>query len=220
MSELYFAKNYVIEVIQDEDAESPRTSFDNLGKMVCSHGRYFLGDEQLNVDDYNSLEEAKKDLVEDGLCLDLYLYDHSGITISTSPFASRWDSGQVGFIYVSKEDIRNIYGVKKVTKKIREKVLEALQAEVETYDQYLMGDIYGFKMWKIKDSYLEYMKKENIDIEDLDINVLQYHGEELNSCWGFYGDDIFENGMIDYLGLEKNIIEELKGKYNRKSIAV
>lgn len=220
MSELYFAKNYVIEVIQDEDAESPRTSFDNLGKMVCSHGRYFLGDEQLNVDDYNSWEEAKKDLVEDGLCLDLYLYDHSGITISTSPFASRWDSGQVGFIYVSKEDIRNIYGVKKVTKKIREKVLEALQAEVETYDQYLMGDIYGFKMWKIKDSYLEYMKKENIDIEDLDINVLQYHGEELNSCWGFYGDDIFENGMIDYLGLEKNIIEELKEKYNRKSIAV
>ena len=220
MSELYYVKNYVVEVIQDSDVESPRTSFDNLGKMVCAHGRYSLGDEQLNTDEYDSWEEAKKDIVKDGVCLDLYLYDHSGITMSTSPFASRWDSGQVGFIYVSKEDLRKEYKVKKITKNIREKTIQLLQGEVETYDQYLVGDIYGFKIWKLKDSYMEYMKNEKMDIEELDIHEIEEHGEEIDSCWGFYGSDIFENGMIYHFGLEKDIIEELKEKYSRKSMAV
>jgi len=40
--------------------------------------------------------------------LPLYLYDHSGITMSTGSFVGRapnadWDSGQVGFIYMDKE---------------------------------------------------------------------------------------------------------------------
>ena len=220
MSELYYVKNYVVEVIQDEDAESPRTSFDNLGKMICAHGRYSLGDEQLDVDNYDSWEEAKKDIVKDGVCLDLYLYDHSGITMSTSPFASRWDSGQVGFIYVSKEDLRKEYKVKKITKNIRKEAIEVLQAEVETYDQYLVGDIYGFKIWKLEDEYIKYLDEKKKNIEELDIHEIQANGEEIDSCWGFYGSDIFENEMIYHFGLEKDIIEELKEKYSRKSMAV
>lgn len=219
MSELYFVKNYVVEVIQDEDAESPRTSIDNLGKMVCAHGRYSLGDEQLDVDNYASWEEAKKDIVKDGVCLDLYLYDHSGITMSTSPFSCSWDSGQVGFIYVSKEDLRKEYSVKNVTQKIRERALAVLQGEVETYDQYLVGDIYGFKIWKLEDDYVKYLEDRKMDIEELDIDEVEANAEEIDSCWGFYGSDIFDNGMVDYFNLEKDIIEEFKQKYGKKSMA-
>lgn len=39
-----------------------------------------------------------------------------------------------------------------------------LKSEVETYDQYLTGDVYGYV------------------IEDKE-------GEELDSCWGFYGEE-------------------------------
>lgn len=35
--------------------------------------------------------------------LPLYLFDHSGLTISTSDFNDPWDSGQVGYIYLDKE---------------------------------------------------------------------------------------------------------------------
>lgn len=35
--------------------------------------------------------------------LPLYLYDHSGLTMSTSDFGDRWDSGCVGFIYMDKD---------------------------------------------------------------------------------------------------------------------
>lgn len=43
-----------------------------------------------------------------GLCKDkvailpLYLYDHSGLAMSTNDFGDRWDSGCVGFIYMDK----------------------------------------------------------------------------------------------------------------------
>jgi hypothetical protein len=49
-------------------------------------------------------EAAFDKWVEDKVCIkDLYLYDHSGITISTSPFSCGWDSGQVGFIYLTRQ---------------------------------------------------------------------------------------------------------------------
>lgn len=34
----------------------------------------------------------------------LYLMDHSGLAMQTESFHDPWDSGQVGWIYVSKED--------------------------------------------------------------------------------------------------------------------
>ena len=35
-----------------------------------------------------------------------YIYDHSGITISTGSFGCRWDNGQFGYIMITKEKAR------------------------------------------------------------------------------------------------------------------
>lgn len=44
------------------------------------------------------------DLCKDKVAiLPLYLYDHSGLTMSTNDFGDRWDSGCVGFIYMDKD---------------------------------------------------------------------------------------------------------------------
>ena len=155
--------NKTINIVNDEHAESPRT-WDNLGTMICFHGRYNLGDE--HSFDYNSFEEMEKAIEKqyDAVVLPLYLYDHSGITISTSPFSCPWDSGQVGFIAISKEKARNEYGWKAITKKRKELLTSYLEGEVETYDQYLRGDIFGFE-------------------------ILNSEGEVEDSCWGFYGEE-------------------------------
>lgn len=94
--------------------------------------------------------------------LPLYLYDHSGITMNTAGFHCPWDSGQVGFIYVLLEDVRKEYNVKRVSPKLRRKVEDALRVEVDTYDDYLRGNVYGFEVEK--------------------------DGEHVESCWGFLGD--------------------------------
>lgn len=137
-------KGYNIQVEYDEFPLNPREECDNLGTMVCFHNRYNLGDKH----DF-SLEEARKyEDREDWICLPLYLYDHSGITMNTTGFHCPWDSGQVGFIYVSKEDVRNEYGWKRLTQERIKRIEGYLRNEVEEYDYYLRGECYMFDVKK------------------------------------------------------------------------
>ena len=182
--------NYLIRTYYDNSPESPR-EWDNLGTMVCFHGRYSLGDKHdYNSDDYNGWDEMEKDIIKRenvGVILPLYLYDHSGITISTSSFSCPWDSGQIGFIFISKKKMLEEYGGKIVTQKLKEKVTEYLKGEVETYDQYLQGDIYGYKIFKVTEC-----------------DYGHEHEEELGSCWGFYGE---ENCLDEAESIVKYYIE-------------
>ena len=65
------------------------------------------------------------------------------------------------------------------------KVEEYLKNEVEIYDQYLTGDVYGFDLVKVSTC-----------------DEGHEHEESIDSCWGFYGSDIKENGMLDNLSSE------------------
>ena len=161
-----------IGIFIDNYPESPR-DWDNLGTMVCFHGRYNLGDDHnYSQNNYDSWEELEKDLVNTentAIILPLYLYDHSGLLISTTPFSCRWDSGQVGFIFISKEKIREEYSVKRITKKLIEKVESYLINEVETYNQYLSGDVYKLEIIddddEVVDFYGTFYGEESIKLE-------------------------------------------------------
>lgn len=150
-------KGYKINIEQDVDAENPR-EWDNVGTMVCFHSRYNLGDDTgMNdveelfseltgiEDDFYQYQEAVSNKLAamqkrgDLVMLELYLYDHGGITMSCSPFSCPWDSGQVGFIYVTKETME----AKGITP---EQAENYLQGEVEIYDNYLTGDCYWYSI--------------------------------------------------------------------------
>ena len=153
----FTVKGLTVKIHQDSDPESPR-EWDNLGTMVCWHRRYNLGDEKPTCEshEFNPNKHA--------VCLPLFLYDHSGITMSTGPFGCPWDSGQVGWIYCDAEEIRKEYSVKRISQKTLAKVRAVLEQEVKTYDEFLTGQVYGFV------------------VEDAE-------GNHLDSCWGFYGLD-------------------------------
>lgn len=143
-----------LKIEQDQDAESPR-EWDNAGRMVCAHRRYRLGDEQ---SDGGSIKELVRDIErKGGVWLPLYLYDHSGLTMNTTGFHCPWDSGQVGIIYILPETGRKEWG-----RVWRKKALACMVSEVETYDQFLRGDVWGYI------------------VEDED-------GNNVDSCWGFFG---------------------------------
>jgi hypothetical protein len=99
------------------------------------------------------------------------MYDHSGITIQTEAFACPWDSGQIGFIYVTKDKLEE-EGI------TVEKAVETLEQEVKTMDTYLTGNVYGFNLIKREPG-----KEDQI----------------IDSCSGFYGEDTASNGMADHL---------------------
>ena len=144
----------IIEICQDENPDSPREN-DNVGTMVCWHNRYKLGDKHdfQTPQDFNEWKNLEISTGEDFTILPLYLYDHSGITMSVNQFSCPWDSGQVGWIFVTKSKLKK----EKIDIKRAEDIL---RAEVEEYDKYLTGDVWGYV---IKDG-------KNV----------------LGSCWGFY----------------------------------
>jgi hypothetical protein len=152
--------DFTAEIYFDPDPSNPR-EWGSPFTMACFHRNYRLGDEH-DFDSPRELEEfvARKDVIS----LPLYLYDHSGITMSTGPFGCSWDSGQVGHIYITAEQARKEFGWKHITKARRDQLYQYLESNVAVYDQYLTGDVYGYVI-------------KNAD------------GEEIDSCWGFYGDE-------------------------------
>lgn len=155
-------------MITDDNPNSPREN-DNIGIMVCFHSRHTLGDNNLNTiksEDFNSWEEIKNYIIktEKAICmLPLYLYDHSGISIKVGSFQgllpqghAEFDSGQVGFIYTTKEQLK-IMGVEKESKK---QIAKYLTSEVETYNKYLTGDSYSI----VKEVYNHNKEQINYDM--------------------------------------------------------
>ena len=177
--------NLTVHIDRDEYPESPR-EWENLGTVVCWHRNYTLGDKHK----FSSNEDFEEWLDEQGqhnvpLVIPLYLYDHSGITMSTGPFSCPWDSGQVGWIYITRDKILSEFPIdngspclsekgitykrppikrKRITKSLLARVRKCLEGEIETYDQFLTGDVYAYR------------------IEDED-------GETVDSCGGMYGHD-------------------------------
>ena len=176
----------VLELNPDYFADNPR-EWDNITKMICFHSRYNVGDKhEYNHSNYNGWDELQNDIVNrenPAAMLPLYMYDHGGVSISTSPFSCPWDSGQIGFVLISKDKARESLNVKRITKKIADRLEKCLLNEVITYNQYMQGNVYHFTIYD-KDG----------DIED--------------SCSGFYGDDIQNNGIFDYLSVED--VEQIK----------
>ena len=190
-----------IKIYQDDNPQNPR-EWDNLGTMVCFHNRYDLGDKTdlaFDVSEIDSWEKLEQYLIKEKqaeIIAPLYMYEHSGIRIKIGDFYNcglpqghaRFDSGQVGFIYVDKETLMKEYSVKRITKKVKDFAMKVLETEVDTYDKYVSGQVYGFRA------------------EDKE-------GNDIDSCWGYFDTDeaIKEaEGEIDFY------VEEERKKIQKK----
>lgn len=166
--------------------DNPRED-DNLSRMIFVGKWRSLGDKHaIQFDDYY---DSRQDFIERGedtlrrqlkdvvICKPVHLYNHGDISISTSygyPYNCRWDSGTIGFAVVTKEDIRNFWGIKRVTEGYIDEADKILEAELKELDYYGRGEVYGFE-------------------------ITDENGDHIDSCGGFYGDDWKLNGMIDYI---------------------
>lgn len=129
----------------------------------------------LNSQQIQELNQALMSQIEKAyVVLPVYLLDHSGLAMSTTDFNDRWDSGQVGIIFVSNEKIKEEYEVDFIEPVLRLQVEERLKEEVAEYDAYLRGECYCFELY-----------------ED---------GELVHSCGGFTGAfDKAVKDMVEYL---------------------
>ena len=141
---------YKSEITQEEFADNPR-NWDNITKMICFHGSYDLGDNHdINPDDFAGWDEMEEHICKEFdvvRIMPLYLYDHSGISISTSreyPFNCPWDSGQVGFVFITAETAMREYGYKnQLGMREHKHLTDLIDGEVNLYNQYLTGDVWS-----------------------------------------------------------------------------
>ena len=157
-------RGHKIEIFPDMSPESPR-EWDNICVFHIGHRHYSFGDE--NYNDYESIKAAEKETKRNGdIILPLYMFDHSGITISLSPFSCRWDSGQVGFVQIPRKTMISEFGKKIFTQKLKKRALEIAQHEVSELDSYITGEVYGFVIDDDKDSCYGYLGDIKYCIEE------------------------------------------------------
>lgn len=169
-----YGKTYELEIARTDWADSPLEG--DFYKLVTAHRNYRFEGLQL-PSQCNSIDAAFDEYLDNlGLSRlsviyqEVYIYDHSGLAISTTPFSCRWDSGQVGFIYVTKKDVRRNYNVKHISPKLYKQVVDNMGDILRNeYQSYLNGEYYGF------------------NCEELDI-----------SCGGFLGSDHERSGLLEY----------------------
>ena len=125
----------------EEWPQNPR-DWDNVGVFITWQGHYISPDknEFYTPDDFLQWWSING---EGGVMLPVFFIDHSSIGYSTRDYLNSWDSGQVGFIYATAEKIE-------AEKLLLEKVQGYLTNEVEAYSAYSNGDVFGYRVQKLK----------------------------------------------------------------------
>jgi len=171
----------IMNIFHDDNPQDPRED-DNICKMYCFHDSYILGDKHdIRTNEYDNMNDLieHNTLPKSDIVLNLYLLDHGGISISYNDFSEKWDSGRVGFAVVPVSKIVSEYGDD--SPKSRELALKCMKAEIDLYNQYITGDVYGY----------EVVREEKCSLGHV-------HPTEVDSCWGFYGDCIED--MLEHAG--------------------
>jgi hypothetical protein len=167
-------KGVKVTIYYDELPANPRIEFDNLGTVVgWKQPRYRIGDQQLSIE-YRSPAELVAELRASGarLILPVHYSPQGGYLCSSEHDDKETIENSDGVIYATATDIRNEYGLTRISAKALERAMRVLQGEIAEYSAYLSGEVYGFI-------------------------ISGPDGEELDSCWGFYERDYCEQSAKD-----------------------
>ena len=127
----------------------------------------------------------------------LYLLDHGALHMRTTPFSDAWDSGQVGWIYATKQKFVELGFV--AEEDWRERTKEMLMQEVELFNAYLCGETFSYTL--------------HVGSEEEGWN-------EVDSACGFYGSDLETNGIADEIPGLTEALESQDYEINQAEVCV
>lgn len=138
-----------------------------LGSKEKAEDKYYEIKASLDIsDDMRGLHKGIIDFLRESMVIiPLYLYDHSGLAMSTESFLGKmphaeWDSSQVGWIYIDRNEFKKLYG--ELNEDNMQKAVRDLTAEADLYGHYIAGESYSLAIFQ--------------------------DGEEIESISGFTGD--------------------------------
>jgi hypothetical protein len=172
----YERNGFTVTIEYDQDCASPRDDESPSCKLVLAHRQYDLpNDASVNFGDFTGWAEVAQHLRDEHGALYLlavYMIDHSGVALRVSgggnPFwedPGEWDSGQLGWAYITAETWRDCTGREifwPASQADQQRARELITADVEQYGAYLNGECFGYR-------------------------VTDQYSKELDSCWGIIG---------------------------------
>jgi hypothetical protein len=177
-------KNYIVTIEEDNDNTNP-CDYDNLGAMICFHSRYNIGhNHKLTPDELKDIIKQKN-----VISLPIFAYEHGEITINTTGFTYGYDSGQLGRIYTTHEDILKWYKADTITDELIETAKDRLNDEIKWYDDYLNKTYYCYSVQE---------KVYNVECNEIDLITV-------DSCGGYASiEDALNDAKI---GLDETTIK-------------
>lgn len=163
--------DFTVEIYSDDDSGNPRTDYDNLGTIYMEHGGRSIQPEG-NAPDGIVFNYAAYDDGEYPEDVEGKIAAHRRIKSVVLPVQYAYEGGvdecdeddAEGYIYVTRERVLEEYSSKILTKHLRERVETYLRGEIETYNQWATGDVYGYE-------------------------ITDANGDDVESCWGLFGLD-------------------------------
>jgi hypothetical protein len=231
-------KNQELHIFQDSNPESPDDWENDEIFLVYKHKDFtinrdgFICKEIYNYLNYlESIEDKNKfnykEVIEkweynkgvnysEYHIFTVYAHIHGGVSLSLNHNGDRWDTSSTGFILIKKDLLK---GSSKNEENLTEEEARTNYVEnlIKTWNQYLSGEVYGFKVFEQVETYT--ITKENLDNISSENNFINKSEliaestknielEEIDSCWGFYGSD-YEH-IFDHLSLKLEELEEIK----------
>lgn len=126
----------------------------------------------------------------------LSLYDHSGITISAGAPTCQWDSGYVGWQYLTDKALADEWNGD------RDRALAYMDATLNTYDDYIRGNAHGFTL------ELGTLGTTTFADGTTESTIRWDHAD---SCWGFIGDWWKEG---DPTGMREHLPREVEALFD------
>jgi hypothetical protein len=149
-------------LVRDDNAISPDEDDDSNAFLVFYHRDFCVRrDKVITEDDVRDWFQGEKiGHIKRYHIFPVHAYIHSGVALSLSrdfyPFTDRWDVSTCGVVLIAKEEWKR-----------KDKAFKFAQGMIETWNQYLSGEVYGIVV-----------ERFNKDKESIGHN----------SVWGFYGE--------------------------------
>lgn len=153
-----------LEVFRTDFYENPFEEWCEMPTFYNFHRSFRVAKTDIEATgDYSSAyEELIEELGQDIYFCPVYMYDHGGRTVKTTPFSCHWDSGLAGYFFYTEAEAREMYPGTEGSELFK-RVQELLEIQVKLLDNILTGEVYEFR-------------------------VIDDAGNIVDSCSGFYGD--------------------------------
>ena len=175
---------YFITAQYDDNPVNPHEEYGSI-ELVTNRNRYFSGD--IVCSDPRNELEARKSIGQEFVALPLYMYAHSGVAISVSPYSDSWDSGQIGYAVCTKENAVEMFGT---DKNWRNNAAKIIRNEIQEYDSYLTGPNYVYEL---------YQYDADADSWEMTDSISGYHSDDEDEMF----EAFFNSGVAEIIQEEE-----------------